>query len=183
MLQAHCMWINTALAAFEGIQWHLQGSTVGILNHGTMFVCVQYNAGYLGAYLGWVLCSLRGVSTIFYCVLRYLCNTIYLDVCSVRRRRVFISCDVEVYWVYYMKDAKRLHCSWMCIWELEKCIIWGGNKGECIVFGVCIWEPVERDDLTWQFPPGSAATLPNLHSCPSQPLQLNVERKNNTFRP
>ena len=44
-----------------------------------------------------VLCSLRGVSTVVYCVLRYLCNTIYLDVCSVRRRRVFISCDVEVH--------------------------------------------------------------------------------------
>ena len=62
----------------------------------------------------------------------------------------------------------RVHCSWMCICELEKCIIWRGKWGECIVFGVCIWEPVERDDLTWQFPPGSAATLPNLHSCPSQ---------------
>ena len=24
--------------------------------------------------------------------------------------------------------TKRLHCSWMCICELEKCIIWGGNR-------------------------------------------------------
>ena len=127
MLQAHCMWINTALAAFEGIQWHLQGSTVGILNHGTMFVCAQCNTGYLGAYLVWVLCSLRGVSTVVYCVLRYLCNTIYLDVCSVRRRRVFISCDVEVHWWIQGQDTRVV---FVC------CTFWGFYRARALYLDV-----------------------------------------------
>ena len=73
------------------------------------------------------------MSTVVYCVLIYLCNTMYLDVRLVRMRRVFILYDVEVYWAYYIKDDYRetrdVH---ICVSVL--CIL-SGLQGECIVVG------------------------------------------------